>query len=36
MKLMNEINSEYDGIVAEVYVNDGQLVEYDQPLFRLD
>lgn len=36
MKLMNEINSEYDGVVAEIYVSDGQLVEYDQPLFRLD
>lgn len=36
MKLMNEINSEFDGTVAEVYVSDGQAVEYDQPLFRLD
>lgn len=36
MKLMNEINSEYDGIVAEVFVNDGQLVEFDQPLFSLN
>ena len=36
MTLMNEINSEFDGTVAEVYVSDGQAVEYDQPLFRLD
>ena len=36
MKLMNEITSEYDGTVAEVYVNDAQSVEFDQPLFRLD
>lgn len=36
MKLMNEINSDFDGTVAEVYVSDGQAVEYDQPLFRLD
>lgn len=36
MKLMNEITSEFDGTVAEVYVNDAQAVEYDQPLFRLD
>ena len=36
MKLMNEINSEFDGTVAEIYVSDGQAVEYDQPLFRLD
>lgn len=36
MKLMNEINSEFDGTVAEIYVGDGQAVEFDQPLFRLD
>lgn len=36
MKLMNEINSDFDGTVAEVYASDGQAVEYDQPLFRLD
>lgn len=35
MKLMNEINSEFDGTVAEVYVNDGEAVEFDQPLFRI-
>lgn len=36
MKLMNEITSEFDGTVAEIYVSDGQAVEFDQPLFRLD
>lgn len=36
MKLMNEITSEFDGIVAEVYVSDGQAVEFDQPLFRIE
>ncbi len=36
MKLMNEINSDYDGTVEEIYVSDGQSVEYDQPLFRLN
>lgn len=36
MKLMNEITSEYDGTVAEIYVSDAQSVEFDQPLFRLD
>lgn len=36
MKLMNEINSEFDGTVAEIYVSDGQAVEYDQPLFRIE
>lgn len=36
MKLMNEINSEFEGTVAEIYVNDGESVEFDQPLFRID
>lgn len=35
MKLMNEINSEVDGRIAEVCVGNGQVVEYDQPLFRI-
>lgn len=35
MKLMNEIPAEFDGTVAEVYVGNGQVVEYDQPLFRI-
>lgn len=35
MKLMNEIESEYDGIVAEVLVKNGQAVEFGQPLFRI-
>ncbi|MGN1266765.1 MAG: acetyl-CoA carboxylase biotin carboxyl carrier protein [Dorea sp.] len=35
MKLMNEIESEYDGIVAEVLVNNAEAVEYGQPLFRI-
>ena len=33
MKLMNEIESDYDGTVAKVYVENGQAVEYGQPLF---
>lgn len=32
MKLMNEIQSEYDGVVAKILVSDGQAVEYDQPI----
>lgn len=36
MKLMNEITSEFDGTVAEVLVNDGEAVEFDQPLIRVD
>ena len=35
MKCMNEIQSELDGEVTEVLVNDGDLVEYGQPLFRV-
>lgn len=35
MKLMNEIESEYDGTVAEILVENGQPVEYGQPLFRI-
>ena len=35
MKLMNEIESEFEGIVAEVLVENGQAVEYGTPLFRI-
>lgn len=35
MKLMNEITAEQDGTVAEVCVEDGELVEFGQPLFIL-
>lgn len=35
MKLMNEIESEFDGTVAEILVENGQAVEYGQPLFRI-
>ena len=33
MKLMNEIESEYDGVVEEVMVGNEEVVEYGQPLF---
>lgn len=33
MKLMNEIPSDADGEVAEIYVNNGEPVEYNQVLF---
>ena len=36
MKLMNEITSEFDGTVAEIYVADGEAVEFDQPLMRVE
>ena len=35
MKLMNDIESEYEGEIAEIYVENGQSVEYVQPLFRI-
>lgn len=35
MKLMNEIPAEMDGTVAEICVSNGQVVEYNQPLFRI-
>ena len=35
MKLMNEIESDFDGKIAEIYVENGQAVEYGQPLFRI-
>lgn len=35
MKLMNEIESEFSGKIAEVLVKDGEAVEYGQPLFRI-
>lgn len=35
MKLMNEIESEFDGNISEVYVENGQAVEYGQPLFKV-
>jgi acetyl-CoA carboxylase biotin carboxyl carrier protein len=33
MKLMNEIQSETSGEIAKIYVENGQPVEYGQPLF---
>ena len=33
MKLMNEIEAEYDGVVQEILVKNAQPVEYGQPLF---
>ena len=35
MKLMNEIECEYDGVVEAVLLSNGQLAEYGQPLFRI-
>lgn len=33
MKLMNEIESEFDGTVEKILVSNEQVVEYGQPLF---
>ncbi|MDE6209813.1 MAG: acetyl-CoA carboxylase biotin carboxyl carrier protein [Lachnospiraceae bacterium] len=36
MKLMNEIESEFDGKIVEIYVENAQAVEWGQPLFRVE
>ncbi|MES2522229.1 MAG: acetyl-CoA carboxylase biotin carboxyl carrier protein [Gemmatimonadota bacterium] len=36
MKIMNELESEFDGVVREVGVADSHPVEYGQTLFRID
>lgn len=35
MKLMNEISAEQDGVIAEVCVGNGQVVDYGHVLFRM-
>lgn len=35
MKLMNEIESEFNGEVIEVLVKDGDMVEYGTPIFKI-
>ena len=35
MKLMNEIDSEYEGEVVKVYVENGQAVQFDERLFAI-
>ena len=32
MKIMNEIEAEYEGVVTEIFVKNSQPVEYDQPI----
>ena len=36
MKLMNEIEAEVAGKVAEIFVENGQPVEFGEPLFRIE
>lgn len=35
MKMLTEVKSDHDGIIKEVNVENGDLVEFDQPLFTI-
>lgn len=35
MKLMNEIECEYNGEIVKVLIEEGQMVEYGQPMFKI-
>ena len=35
MKLMNEIESDTDGIISQILIENGQPVEYGEPLFHI-
>ncbi len=35
MKMLNEISSEFDGEIVEILVNNEDLVEYNQPMFKI-
>jgi acetyl-CoA carboxylase biotin carboxyl carrier protein len=36
MKMMNEVNSDYRGTVAEFVVKNGETVQYEQTLLYID
>jgi len=36
MKMMNQVKSEVDGVVREIHIEDGQPVEFDQPLISIE
>lgn len=36
MKMLNEIESEYDGVVKSILVENGDLIEYDQPIMVIE
>lgn len=36
MKLFTTLNANISGVLMEIYVEDGELVEHDQPLFAID
>ena len=35
MKMINDVPADKDGVVTEICVKNGDLVEYQQPLFRM-
>ena len=35
MKMMNTLESEYDCVIEEILVANGELVEFDQPIFKV-
>ena len=36
MKIMNEIESEHNGIIKEIIVNNSDAVEFNQPIFIIE
>lgn len=36
MKLMNEVQSDFDGVVSKILVKNGEPVEYDQPIMIIE
>ena len=36
MKIMNEIESEYDGVIKKIFVNNSDPVEFNQPLYLIE
>jgi len=36
MKIFNEIESEFSGVIKGILVQDGEPVEFDQPLFKIE
>ena len=36
MKLMNEIESEYSGVIVKILVENTKPVQYNEPLFLID
>ncbi len=36
MKVMNEIESEFSGKISEIFIENGEPVEFGQPIFRIE